>query len=93
MTLQCPANFLHFLQSESIGSPDGDPISVDRRGWGFPASPQGRRPEDIGRRAEEQKPSFLALARKMMSSELRAKRSAHGGRSERRELWEAPEDM
>ena len=26
MTLQCPANFLHFLQSENIGSPDGDPI-------------------------------------------------------------------
>ena len=26
MTLQCPANFLHFLQSEKIGSPDGDPI-------------------------------------------------------------------
>ena len=28
MTLQCPANFLHFLQSENIGSPDGDPISL-----------------------------------------------------------------
>ena len=27
MTLQCPANFLHFLESENIGSPDGDPIS------------------------------------------------------------------
>ena len=26
MTLQCPANFLHFLQSENIGSPDSDPI-------------------------------------------------------------------
>ena len=26
MTLQSPANFLHFLQSENIGSPDGDPI-------------------------------------------------------------------
>ena len=26
VTLQCPANFLHFLQSENIGSPDGDPI-------------------------------------------------------------------
>ena len=44
-------------------------ISVDRRGWGFPAPPQGRRPEDIGRQAEEQKPSFLALARKTTSSE------------------------
>ena len=28
MTLQCPANFLHFLQSENIGSPDGDPITI-----------------------------------------------------------------
>ena len=27
MTLQCPANLLHFLQSENIGSPDGDPIT------------------------------------------------------------------
>ena len=27
MTLQCPANFLHFLQNENIGSPDGDPIN------------------------------------------------------------------
>ena len=27
VTLQCPANFLHFLQSENIGSPDGDPIN------------------------------------------------------------------
>ena len=26
MTLQYPANFPHFLQSENIGSPDGDPI-------------------------------------------------------------------
>ena len=26
MTLQCPANFLHFLQSENIGLPDGNPI-------------------------------------------------------------------
>ena len=26
MTLQCPVNFLHFLQSENIGSPYGDPI-------------------------------------------------------------------
>ena len=26
VTLQCPANFLHFLQSENIGSPDGDPV-------------------------------------------------------------------
>ena len=26
VTLQYPANFLHFLQSENIGSPDGDPI-------------------------------------------------------------------
>ena len=24
VTLQCPANFLHFLQSENIGSADGD---------------------------------------------------------------------
>ena len=30
MTLQCPANFLHFLQSENIGSPDGDPIRRDK---------------------------------------------------------------
>ena len=28
MTLQCPANFLHFLQSENIGSTDGDPITL-----------------------------------------------------------------
>ena len=27
MTLQCPANFLHFLQSENIGSPDGNPVN------------------------------------------------------------------
>ena len=26
VTLQCPADFLHFLQNENIGSPDGDPI-------------------------------------------------------------------
>ena len=26
VTLQYPANFLHFLQSENIGSPDGNPI-------------------------------------------------------------------
>ena len=26
VTSQCPANFLNFLQSENIGSPDGDPI-------------------------------------------------------------------
>ena len=44
-------------------------ISVDRRGWGFPAPLQGRRPEDIGHRADEQKPSFLAQARKTTSSE------------------------
>ena len=51
-------------------------------GDGDSHSPQGRRPEDIGHRAEERKPSFLALARKMTSSERRVKRSAHGGRSE-----------
>ena len=27
VTLQYPANFLHFLQTENIGSPDGDPIT------------------------------------------------------------------
>ena len=27
VTLQCPENFLHFLQSENIGSPDGDPVT------------------------------------------------------------------
>ena len=32
-------------------------------------SSQGHRPEDIGCRAEERKPSFLALARKTTSSE------------------------
>ena len=26
VTLQYPANFLHFLQSENIGSPHGDPV-------------------------------------------------------------------
>ena len=26
VTSQCPANFLHFLQSENTGSPDGDPM-------------------------------------------------------------------
>ena len=62
-------------------------------GDGDPTPPQGRRPEDIGRRAEERKPSFLAQARKTTSSELRAKRSAHGGRSERSERWVAPEDL
>ena len=36
--------------------------SVDRRGWGFPAPPQGRRPEDIGSRADERKLSFLVQA-------------------------------
>ena len=24
---QCPANFLHFLQNENIGSPNGDPVN------------------------------------------------------------------
>ena len=38
-------------------------------GDGDPTPPQGRRPEDIGRRAEERKPSFLAQARKTTSSE------------------------
>ena len=28
VTLQCPANFLNFLQSENIGSYDGDPITT-----------------------------------------------------------------
>ena len=28
VTLQCPAYFLHFLQTENIGSPDGDPITL-----------------------------------------------------------------
>ena len=53
-------------------------------------SSQGRRPEDIGRRAEERKPAFLALAVTTRSA-LRAKRSAHGGRSERSERWSAKE--
>ena len=44
-------------------------ISVDRRGWGIPAPPQGRRPEDIGHRVDERKPSFLAHTRKTTSSE------------------------
>ena len=44
-------------------------ISVDQRGWGFPTPLQGRRPEDIGHQADERKPSFLAQARKMTSSE------------------------
>ena len=44
-------------------------ISVYRRGWGFPAPPQGRRHEYIGHRADERKPSFLARARKTTSSE------------------------
>ena len=44
-------------------------ISVDRRGWGFPAPPQGQRPEDLGHRADERKPSFLAQARKTTNSE------------------------
>ena len=54
-------------------------------GDGDSHSPQGCRSEDIGHRAEKQKPSFLALARKTTSSELRAKRSAHGERSKQRE--------
>ena len=44
-------------------------ISVDRRGWGFPAPPQGRRPEDIGHRADERTPPFLVQAKKSTSSE------------------------
>ena len=60
-------------QSALIGG-DGDSRSL-----------QGHRPKDIGHRAEEQKPAFLALARKTMSSELRVKQSAHGGRSEQSE--------
>ena len=31
---------------------------VPRRGWGFPAPPQGRRPEDLDHRADERKPLF-----------------------------------
>ena len=38
-------------------------------GWGIPDQPQGRRPEDLGHRADERKPSFLAQARKTTSSE------------------------
>ena len=33
-------------------------VCVDRRGFGFPAPPQGRRPEDLGHRADERKPLF-----------------------------------
>ena len=47
---------------------------------GIPAPPQGRKPEDIGQRADERKPLFAQA-----NYELRAKseeRSAHGGRSE-----------
>ena len=44
-------------------------ISFVRRGWGFPAPPQGRRLKDLGHRADERKPSFLAQARKTTSSE------------------------
>ena len=43
--------------------------AIDRRGWGFPAPPQGHGPKDIGCRADERKPSFLAQANKMTSSE------------------------
>ena len=36
VTLQYPANFLHFLQSENIGSPDGDPIiTTSLSGWEY----------------------------------------------------------
>ena len=31
-----------------IPAPSG---AIDWRGWGFPAPPQGRRPEDIGRQS------------------------------------------
>ena len=45
-------------------------------GDGDSRSPQGCRPGDIGHRAEERKPSFLALARKTTSEERRAKSEA-----------------
>ena len=32
--------------------------AIDRRGWGFPAPPQGRRLEDLGLQADEQKLLF-----------------------------------
>ena len=38
-------------------------------GDGDPAPPQGQRPKDLGHRADERKPSFLAQARKTASSE------------------------
>ena len=32
--------------------------AIDRRGWGFPAPPQGQRPEDLVHQADERKPLF-----------------------------------
>ena len=44
-------------------------VSIVRRRWGFSAPLQSRRLEDIGHRADDRKPSFLAQARKKTSSE------------------------
>ena len=62
-------------------------------GMGISNPPQGRlRPEDYRPPSRGAK-AVVSCASKKKNDERRAKRSAHGGRSERSERWAAPEDM
>ena len=57
--------------SEVIDVCFGKHQSTSEEGMGIPAPPQGRRPEDIGQRADERKPLFAQA-----NYDLRAKSEA-----------------
>ena len=84
MEIPAPSNAIDVCVSKHLSPLIG--------GDGDLTPPQGRRPEDIVHQAEERKEEFLALAR-TTNLERRAKRSAHGGRSERSERWADPEAL